>query len=144
METVNIEVLNKRLKTLESRVQEVEIAKSPFNIQGRIDYLYGQINDLSISITEIVNKLNAFAKEDKFIELFPDSDIKEMYFASNLTTAQIKDYIEKHILGNGENISLSTVSRYTNGHVEDLKVRSQLGRYLRHAIIKNRKNKSKD
>jgi hypothetical protein len=140
--TMNLQQLEIFVKDLDSRIQDMETIKNPIGMQGKIDHIYGEIEHLTNTLSEIIHKLNAFAKDEKYIELFSDSEIKEMYLSSDLTSTEIKKYIEKNIL-NDEKISMSTVSRYTNGHIEDLKIRSQIGKYLRHENIKkNRENKT--
>jgi hypothetical protein len=136
---MNLQQLETFVKDLDSRIQDMELIKNPIGIQGKIDHIYSEIENLTNTISEILNKLNAFAKDDKYIEIFTDTEIKEMYLASSLTSNEIKKYIETHLLGNNEKISMSTVSRYTNGHIEDLLIRSKIGRYLRYEIIKQNK-----
>ena len=78
--------------------------------------------------------------DDKFIEVFTNEEIRKFYRESGLSTQDVKLFIEKNIT-KGEKVSTQTVFRYENGEIENLKIRSVIGKYFRSEYCKNNEPK---
>jgi len=126
------------IKDLESRVIELEMIKNPSNVVGQIQGLFDSMETLTKGITDIKTKILSYDLDERYLEIFTNEDLKTLYNNSGRGAIDVKIFIQKYIY-NGEDVSLSTVSRYVNGEIEDLQIRSKLGKYFRNAALKNSK-----
>lgn len=127
-------ILKNRLKDISSQIDEVRNYKDPFSTQGKIENLYNHINNIELSLHKIIQKLNAINLDERFIEIFTDEQLKELFIQSGLSNGDVKKYIDKE---EGKDLSAPQVSRYVNGEVTDLMMRSKLGRFFKEAAIRS-------
>jgi hypothetical protein len=134
-----IETLKARYRDLESRVQETENYKNPLSTEGRLISTMQMLEDMLNQMSTLQNKIKSFEKDEKFVEVFTDVDIKDLYTNSGLSTNIVKAWLEKNF-NDGKDLTMATVSNYLNGNVKDMLARSMLGRYLRYECMQKNKN----
>jgi hypothetical protein len=134
----DVEVLKERMRDFDSRLQEVEGYRNPLSVEGRLISTMSALEDITNKLSEISNKMKAFEKDDRFVEIFTDEELKELYIDSALSTNQLKLWIENN-LNEGKSISLASINNYIYGNIKNLVERSALGRYLRFECIQKEK-----
>ena len=124
------------LRDLDSRLHEIENFRSPVTIQNRVQFQFQLIDEISQTMSGIMQKLKEFDIDERFIELFTDDEIKKFYEASGLTGTDVKKFIDKV---EKKDVSMPTISMYVNAKINDLNIRSLLGRFFRHEALKKTK-----
>jgi len=79
MSEEDIRILKGQVAGLESRLSEIETIRDPQRANVRIDAMIAEQERQHTLIEELSNKLNAFVKDDKFIELFTDEEFRVLY-----------------------------------------------------------------
>lgn len=123
-------------RDLNDRLHEVENYRNPQQIQNKVQWQFQLIEEMSNTMSQIMQKFKAFDIDDRFIELFSDDDIKGFYENSGLTAVDVKKYLDKI---EQKDISMSTISLYVNAKMADLKLRSILGNYFKYEALKKTK-----
>ena len=131
-----IAIIRNDIRDLESRVRDLEGIKNPLTVEDRISHLYDMIDNITTSMANLMQKLNAINTDDKYIEVFDDKDLKGFYEVSGLMIKDVRDYIGKNITR--AEITNVMAYNYVNGEVKDLKARSILGKYLRQHATNNK------
>ena len=122
-----------RMTDMDSRMLELENIKNPLTVSGRIEHAMSQIEELTDKVSEVMRKMKAFDFDERFLELFTDEQIYKYYEQSGIRMNEMKDFISKNFF-KGKEVSLPTASNYVNGQIKDLKIRSILGKHLRHYV----------
>jgi hypothetical protein len=128
-----VEMLENRLKDFDNRILEMEGRRSPDNVYNQIDDVYNRIETMTTNIDKILQRINTFNLDDKYVEIFSNEDLKNFYEQSGLSLPEIKQFVEKFITK--ENIDESTAYRYVVGEIKELRCRSKIGKFLREAAI---------
>lgn len=123
-------------RDLSSRLIDVENYRNPQNIQNKVQFQFQLIEEMSNTMSQIMQKLKMLDFDERFIELFTDDDIKAYYMNSGLTASDVKKFVDK---AEGKDISMPTISLYVNAKIADLQLRSILGNYFKHEAIKKTK-----
>lgn len=136
--------MEERIKKLESamqnvlnRVNDLETMRNPDEVVGKVCLLEQQIDEIRTLISDVNIKLNAYLKEDKFIEIFSDEEFKQLYMDSGLVAKDVSKLIEKKY-GTEIDSSVSNVSKIINGQRNNLELRSYLGKIFRYECSKRK------
>jgi hypothetical protein len=144
------ERLEKVERILINHAEEIQVMQNlakelnMWKVQGQLTDAMFIMDKLNTTVSEFNQRLKAIEQSDQ-ITLFDDDKLKDLYIQSGLGTVEVKEFIRK-ITGN--EVSDSTCSNIINGKTNDLKLRSQLGRYYKvkisqdHATPKSRKTNS--
>lgn len=61
---VEINQIQQKISDLESRITEIENYKNPRTIEGRVENLFYQVEQMTDSLSKIMQKLNALNFDD--------------------------------------------------------------------------------
>ena len=134
-----IRVLKGQIANLESRLSEIETIRDPQRANVRIDAMIAEQESQHTIIEELSNKMNAFVKDDKFIELFTDEEFRMLYDNSGLNSKDVAMIIHNNPTFKDQDVSAPAISKIINSIVKDVHLRSFLGRYFRYELIKKQK-----
>ena len=84
-----LRVLKGQIANLENRLSEIETIRDPQRANVRIDAMIAEQEAQHSLIEELSNKMNAFVKDDKFIELFTDEEFRTLYDNSGLNSKDV-------------------------------------------------------
>ena len=134
-----IRVLKGQIVNLENRLSEIETIRDPQRANVRIDAMIAEQESQHTLIEELSNKMNAFVKDDKFIELFTDEEFRMLYDNSGLNSKDVAMIIHNNPTFKDQDVSAPAISKIINSIVKDVHLRSFLGRYFRYELIKKQK-----
>ena len=134
-----IRVLKGQITNLENRLSEIETIRDPQRANVRIDAMIAEQESQHTLIEELSNKMNAFVKDDKFIELFTDEEFRMLYDNSGLNSKDVATIIHNNPTFKDQDVSAPAISKIINSIVKDVHLRSFLGRYFRYELIKKQK-----
>ena len=131
------------LKELENRVNDIQFqlddlknVREPMRANERINFMEYQLNELGTKIDEMNNRLNAYVKEDKFLELFTDEEFKNLYKSSGLGAKDVANLMKMNDKFKELDSTPQTINKIVNGERGSLELRSYLGKQFRLAITK--------
>ena len=131
------------LKELENRVNDIQFqlddlknVREPMRASERINFMEYQLNELGTKIDEMNNRLNAYVKEDKFLELFTDEEFKNLYKSSGLGAKDVANLMKLNDKFKELDSTPQTINKIVNGERGSLELRSYLGKQFRFAITK--------
>ena len=131
------------LKELENRVNDIQFqlddlknVREPMRANERINFMEYQLNELGTKIDEMNNRLNAYVKEDKFLELFTDEEFKNLYKSSGLGAKDVANLMKLNDKFKELDSTPQTINKIVNGERGSLELRSYLGKQFRFAITK--------
>ena len=131
------------LKELENRVNDIQFqlddlknVREPMRANERINFMEYQLNELGTKIDEMNNRLNAYVKEDKFLELFTDEEFKNLYKSSGLGAKDVANLMKMNDKFKELDSTPQTINKIVNGERGSLELRSYLGKQFRFAITK--------
>lgn len=131
------------LKELENRVNDIQFqlddlknVREPMRASERINFMEYQLNELGTKIDEMNNRLNAYVKEDKFLELFTDEEFKNLYKSSGLGAKDVANLMKMNDKFKELDSTPQTINKIVNGERGSLELRSYLGKQFRFAITK--------
>lgn len=139
MSDEEIRVLKGQIANLENRLSEIETIRDPQRANVRIDAMIAEQEAQHTLIEELSNKMNAFVKDDKFIELFTDEEFRMLYDNSGLNSKDVAAIIHNNPAFKDQDVSAPAISKIINSIVKDVHLRSFLGRYFRYELIKKQK-----
>ena len=135
--------MQEELKKLENKIQDLEFqvgdlrnVRDPLRANQRIDLLEQKLETFGVKIEELGQKLNAFAKEDKYIELFTDEEFKMLYNNSGLGAKDVANLIKANDKFKDLDTSAPAISKVVNGTYGSIYLRSYLAKQFRFAISK--------
>ena len=135
--------MQEELKKLEDKIQNIQFqvddlrnVRDPLRANQRIDLLEQKIEAFGVRIEELGQKLNAFCKEDKFIERFTDEEFKLLYNNSGLGAKDVASLMKANEKFKDMDCTPPTISKIINGERGSLELRSYLGKQFRFAITK--------
>ena len=134
-----IKILKGQIANLENRLSEIETIRDPQRANVRIDAMIAEQEAQHSLIEELSNKMNAFVKDDKFIELFTDEEFRTLYDNSGLNSKDVATIIHNNPTFKDQDVSAPAISKIINSIVKDVHLRSFLGRYFRYELIKKQK-----
>lgn len=132
------EQLEQRLNDIQFQLDDVKNTRDPLRANQRIDLLEQKIEAFGVRIEELGQKLNAFGKDDKFIELFTDDEFKLLYKNSGLGAKDIANLMKANEKFKDMDCTPPTISKIINGERGSLELRSYLGKQFRFAITKRK------
>jgi hypothetical protein len=112
-----------------------------FGILGRLDGFADNIESIHKALADVMNSMKSLMIDERFVEIFTDSDIRHWYMQTDLTAKEVMKAIGAYF-PDKKNLSLETVSAYIKCEFpkEDkdntLKMRSFLGKYFRNEAFR--------
>ncbi|MBQ2219583.1 MAG: hypothetical protein II417_02165, partial [Elusimicrobia bacterium] len=88
------EQLEQRINDIQYQIDDLKTVRDPLRANQRIDLLQQQLSVFGVKIEELGQKLNAYAKDDKYIELFTDEEFKMLYNNSGLGAKEVASLIK--------------------------------------------------
>lgn len=132
------EQLEQRVNDIQFQLDDVKNTRDPLRANQRIDLLEQKIEAFGVRIEELGQKLNAFGKDDKFIELFTDEEFKLLYNNSGLGAKDVASLMKANEKFKDMDCTPPTISKIINGERGSLELRSYLGKQFRFAITKRK------
>ena len=96
--TEEIKALENRIKDMQFQIDDLRNMRNPMRANERIDLLQTQISEFGVKIDEMNNRLNAYIREDKFIETFTDEEFNLLLISSIFTPKSLICVCNKSIL----------------------------------------------
>lgn len=135
---MTIEQLENRINDIQFQLDDVKNTRDPLRANQRIDLLEQKIEAFGVRIEELGQKLNAYAKDDKYIELFTDEEFKLLYNNSGLGAKDVASLMKANEKFKDMDCTPPTISKIINGERGSLELRSYLGKQFRFAITKRK------
>ena len=135
---MTIEQLENRINDIQFQLDDVKNTRDPLRANQRIDLLEQKIEAFGVRIEELGQKLNSYAKDDKFIELFTDDEFKLLYNNSGLGAKDVASLMKANEKFKDMDCTPPTISKIINGERGSLELRSYLGKQFRFAITKRK------
>jgi hypothetical protein len=132
------EQLEQRVNDIQFQLDDVKNTRDPLRANQRIDLLEQKIEAFGVRIEELGQKLNAFGKDDKYIELFTDDEFKLLYNNSGLGAKDVASLMKANEKFKDMDCTPPTISKIINGERGSLELRSYLGKQFRFAITKRK------
>ena len=133
---MTVEQLEQRVKDLQFQVDDLKTIREPMRATERINLLEYQLGQLATKIDEIGNRLNAYVKDDKHIELFTDEEFKSLYQNSGLGAKDVAKLMQMNDKFKDLDSTPQTINKIVNSERGSLELRSYLGKQFRFAIAK--------
>ena len=130
------EQLEQRINDIQYQIDDLKTVRDPLRANQRIDLLQQQLSDSGVKIEELGQKLNSYAKEDKYIELFTDDEFKMLYKNSGLGAKDIANLMKANENFKELDSTPQSINQIINGKRGSLELRSYLGKQFRFAITK--------
>jgi TolA-binding protein len=118
----------KQLANMNLNIAEIRGFQLPNNHTSRVDALRDQVDKMVGQIADLSAKINLILQDKKMIDVYTDQEIQGLYMDSK---CQLKDVADKFC------VSVPQASNYVKGDIADLKIRHDLGRYLKIKRIEN-------
>lgn len=128
--------LEQAVKDLQFQVDDLKNVRDPLRANQRIDLLQQQLSTFGEKIADLDNKLNAFSKEDKYIELFTDEEFKTLYQNSGLGAKDVAQLLKANEKFKDMDTTPQAISKIVNSERGSLELRSYLGKQFKLAIGK--------
>ena len=122
--------IQEKLKNTSNDIAEIRQFKLPNNHTARVDALREQMDEMVGKIADIYAKINMILADTKLVNVYTNPEIQELYLNSG---CQLKDIADKF------SVSVPQASNYVKGDIADLKIRHDLGRYLKVKAIENKR-----
>ena len=136
---MTIEQLEQRVKDLQFQVDDLKTVREPMRATERINLLEYQIGQLATKIDEMNNRLNAYVKDDKYLEVFTPEEFKTLYLNSGLGAKDIANLMQMNEKFKDLDSAPQTINKIVNSERGSLELRSYLGKQFRFAITKRQK-----
>lgn len=130
------EQLEQRINDMQFQIDDLKTVRDPLRANQRIDLLQQQLSVFGVKIEELGQKLNSYAKDDKYIELFTDEEFKLLYNNSGLGAKDVASLIKANEKFKDLDTSAPRISQIISGERGSLELRSYLGKQFRFAITK--------
>lgn len=130
------EQLEQRINDMQFQIDDLKTVRDPLRANQRIDLLQQQLSVFGVKIEELGQKLNSYAKDDKYIELFTDEEFKMLYNNSGLGAKEVASLIKANEKFKDLDTSAPRISQIISGERGSLELRSYLGKQFRFAITK--------
>ena len=131
----------KACREIDSRLQEVENFRNPLTIARKVQMQFEMIEGLTNQVALVLQKMSALDFDDRFLVMYSEEDIADLYKSSGLTIPIVKKFYETK-LNSGVEVTSQTIYNYVTGKIPDLKVRSVLGNYFKQAAVQKAKNQT--
>lgn len=130
------EQLEQRINDMQFQIDDLKNVRDPLRANERIDLLQTQLSEFGVKIDEMNNRLNAYVKDDKHIELFTNEEFKGLYQNSGLGAKDIANLMKMNEKFKDLDSAPQTINKIVNGERGSLELRSYLGKQFRFAIAK--------
>ena len=133
---MTVEQLEQRVKDLQFLVDDLKTIREPMRATERINLLEYQLGQLATKIDEMGNRLNAYVKDDKYLEVFTPEEFKQLYLNSGLGAKDIANLMQMNEKFKDLDSAPQTINKIVNCERGSLELRSYLGKQFRFAIAK--------
>ena len=133
---MTVEQLEQRVKDLQFQVDDLKTIREPMRATERINLLEYQLGQLATKIDEMGNRLNAYVKDDKYLEVFTPEEFKTLYLNSGLGAKDIANLMQMNEKFKELDSAPQTINKIVNCERGSLELRSYLGKQFRFAIAK--------
>ena len=130
--------LENKITDMQFQIDDLKNVRDPMRANQRIDILQQQLSDFGVKIAELDQKLNSFAKEEKYLEVFTDDEFKLMYQNSGLSSKDVANLMKAHEKFKDMDSTPPTISKIINGERGSVELRSYLGKQFRFAITQRK------
>lgn len=128
--------LDDKIQNIQFQLDDVKNTRDPLRANQRIDLLEQKLEVFGVKIEELGQKLNAFGKDDKFIEAFTDDEFKYLYNNSGLSAKDIASLMKANEKFKDLDTTPQSINQIVNSKRGSLELRSYLGKQFRFAISK--------
>lgn len=133
---MTIEQLEQRLNDMQFQLDDLKNVRDPLRANQRIDLMQSQLSEFGQKVDELNNRLNAYVKEDKFLEVFTPEEFKELYQQSGLGAKDVAILMKMNEKFKELDSTPQTINKIVNSERGSLELRSYLGKQFRFAISK--------
>lgn len=133
---MTIEQLEQRINDMQFQLDDLKNVRDPLRANQRIDLMQSQLSEFGQKIDEMNNRLNAYVKEDKFLEVFSDEEFKNLYKSSGLGAKDVANLMKMNDKFKDLDSTPQTINKIVNSERGSLELRSYLGKQFRFAISK--------
>lgn len=133
---MTIEQLDQKIKDIQFQVDDLKNMREPLRATERINLLETQLSQLGIKIDEMNNRLNAYVKDDKYLEIFTPEEFKSLYQNSGLGAKDVAKLMQMNEKFKDLDSTPQTINKIVNSERGSLELRSYLGKQFRFAIAK--------
>jgi hypothetical protein len=132
---MTIEELAVRVQDLENQVSDLRNQRDPSSVQGRLALLQQMYDTQAQELSDLENVISKIETSDKYVEIFTAEEMDYWFQKSGLSSPEIKRYLSILL---AREVELSEVQGFLEAtELEEIIVRSRLGKYLRNKAIKN-------
>lgn len=128
------EKLEQRINDIQFQLDDLKTMREPLRATERINLLETQLSQLGTKIDEMNNRLNAYVKDDKYLELFTDAEFKALYQNSGLGAKDVAKLMQMNEKFKDLDSTPQTINKIVNSERGSLELRSYLGKQFRFAI----------
>ena len=130
--------LENKITDMQFQIDDLKNTRDPLRANQRIDLLQQQLSDFGVKIDEMNQKLNSYAKDDRYIEVFSDEEFKTLYQNSGLSSKDVANLMKAHEKFKDMDSTPPTISKIINGERGSVELRSYLGKQFRFAITQRK------
>ena len=132
--TEEIKQLENRINDIQFQIDDLKNMREPMRATERINLMETQLNELGTKIDEMNNRLNAYVKEDKYLEVFTPEEFKSLYQNSGLGAKDVAKLMQMNDKFKELDSTPQTINKIVNSERGSLELRSYLGKQFRFAI----------
>ena len=134
-----IKKIENKINDMQFQIDDLKNVRDPLRANQRIDLMQSQLSEFGQKVDEMNNRLNAYVKEDKFLEVFTPEEFKLMYQNSGLGAKDIAQLMKANEKFKDLDSTPQSINQIVNGKRGSLELRSYLGKQFRFAISKGQK-----
>ena len=131
-----IKALENRINDMQFQIDDLKNVRDPLRANQRIDLMQSQLSEFGQKVDELNNRLNAYIKDDKYLEVFTPEEFKELYQQSGLGAKDIANLMQMNEKFKDLDSAPQTINKIVNSERGSLELRSYLGKQFRFAITK--------
>ena len=133
---MELKELENKINDMQFQIDDLRNMRNPMRANERIDLLQTQISEFGVKIDEMNNRLNAYVKDDKYLEVFTPEEFKQLYLNSGLGAKDIANLMQMNEKFKDLDSAPQTINKIVNCERGSLELRSYLGKQFRFAIAK--------
>ena len=134
-----IKALENRINDMQFQLDDLKNVRDPLRANQRIDLMQSQLSEFGQKVDELNNRLNAYVKDDKYLEVFTPEEFKTLYLNSGLGAKDIANLMQMNEKFKDLDSAPQTINKIVNSERGSLELRSYLGKQFRFAISKRQK-----
>lgn len=123
--------MQEKVASLYRDIKDIEAYKNPLNHEGKFEVLFEVFQAMQTNIAQLKSQVASYATDGRFLELFKDLELQDLFAQSNLGLKDIADKFK---------VSMPQASQYAKGNIDNLTIRNQLGKWFRQMCLQNKDN----